>query len=63
MSPGVPEGTSGDWLATYSGVSEVRYATYDFTLSQAGELTWWVRLAPSKAPSTGTPSTAALCRT
>jgi hypothetical protein len=48
LSPGTPGGTSGNWVAHYTGngSSERASATYPFTLAEGGTYSWWIRLNP-----------------
>ena len=51
MSPGEVETTDGAWLAHYSSgdPTNTAYASYDFTVSEGGTYTWWIRLNPIMA--------------
>jgi hypothetical protein len=51
MSPGTPEGISGDWLAHYSNnnPADTAYSSYTVTVTEGGQYTGWIRCNPIEA--------------
>ncbi len=48
LSPGVPGGASGDWLAHFSNAGDSAEASWDFSVNEGGTYTVWVRCNPFK---------------
>jgi hypothetical protein len=48
LSPGTPGGAGGAWLVHYTGKgsTEQASATYQFTITEGGTYSWWIRLNP-----------------
>jgi len=46
LSPGKPSGAKGDWLAHFSNAGAGAQATYNFTATEGGEYTFWLRCNP-----------------
>lgn len=48
LSPGVPGGASGDWLGHFSNAGDSAEASWDFSVTEGGSYTVWVRCNPFK---------------